>query len=105
MACKIILTNFNLGSFGCDTCIFNEYCLKGCFGAQYETLGDPFIPIPGVCNFFKQKSSFLLDYYTKLGVIDYLKTITSAEEEYPRIIKFLNMYDNWKREEENKHVG
>lgn len=105
MACKIILTNFNLGSFGCDTCVFNEYCLKGCFGAQYEVLGDPFIPIPGVCNFFKQKNSFLLNYYTKLGVIDYLKTITFAEEEYPRITKFLNMYDNWKREEENKHVG
>lgn len=96
MACKILLTNFNLGSFGCDTCVFNEFCLKGCLGAQYEEQGDPFIPVPNVCEFFKAKYGFLLTYYEQLGVIDYLKTITPYELEYPRIRKFLNMYDAWK---------
>lgn len=104
MASKIILTNFNLGSFGCDTCTFNEFCLKGCLGAQYEEQGDPFIPVPNVCEFFTKKYSFLLSYYEELGVIDYLMTITPLEQEYPRVDKFLNMYRAWKKKEGKKKL-
>ena len=105
MANKIIMSNFNLASFGCDTCTFNEFCLKGCYGAQYEEQGDPFIPIPNVCEFFKEKNGFLLTYYEKLGVIDYLKTISPLEYGYPRIRKFLHLYNTWKREEGKTYVA
>lgn len=105
VACQILMANFNLSSIGCDTCTFNDYCLKGCYGAQYEELGDPFIPIPNVCNFFKQKNSFLCWYYEKLGVIDYLRTVTPMEKEYSRVHKWLNFFDNWKKKEGKNYVG
>lgn len=105
MACKILMSNFNLASFGCDTCTFNEYCLKGCYGAQYEEQGDPFIPAPNVCNFFKEKYGFLLWYYEKLGVIDYLYTVTQLEKEYDRVRKWLQFYETWKKREGKNYVG
>lgn len=104
MACKILMSNFNLASFGCDTCTYNEYCLKGCYGTQYEEQGDPFIPVPNVCHYFNEKLSFLLGYYEQLGVIAYLKTFTPLEQAYPRIRKFLNFYDNWKSKEGKYYV-
>lgn len=105
MACKILMSNFNLASFGCDTCTFNAYCLKGCYGAQYEEQGDPFIPIPSVCNFFKEKNGFLLHYYESIGVIDYLRTFSPLEQGYPRIKRFLNFYDMWKQREGKNYVA
>lgn len=99
MAVKILMSNFNLASFGCDTCVYNDYCLKGCFGAQYEELGDPFFPVPNVCKFFKNKYDFLLNKYTKMGVIDYLKTCTKYEQNYNNIAHFLEYYRRW--EEQN----
>lgn len=105
MANKILMSNFNLASFGCDTCTFNPYCLKGCYGAQYEEQGDPFIPIPNVCEFFKEKNSFLLSYYEQLGVIDYYKTFTPLEISYPRVKRFLDFYDTWKKKEGKNYVA
>lgn len=104
MACKVLMSNFNLASFGCDTCTFNNYCLKGCYGAQYEYQGDPFIPVPNVCEFFKSKYGFLCAYYEKLGVVDYLRTVTPMEKEYPRIRKWLNFFDAWKKKEGKNYV-
>lgn len=104
MACKILMSNFNLASFGCDTCTFNEFCLKGCYGAQYESQGDPFIPVPNVCEFFKSKYGFLLHYYEKLGVVDYLRSVSPLEKEYGRIAKWLQFFDNWKKKEGKNYV-
>lgn len=104
MACKILMSNFNLASFGCDTCVFNQYCLKGCYGAQYEEQGDPFIPVPNVCEFFKQKYGFLCYYYEKLGVIDYLRTVSPVEKEYTRVSKWLQFFDEWKKKEGKNYV-
>jgi len=95
MAVKILMSNFNLASFGCDTCLFNHYCLKGCYGSQYENMGDPFIPVPNICNFFKKKYSFLLQKYKDMGVFDYYKTIAPQELEYPRIKKLLDLFEEW----------
>ena len=102
MAIKILMTNFNEGSLKCDTCLFKNYCLKGCLGSQYETMGDPFIPNENICNFFKEKYSFLLKYYSDLGVIDYLKQVSPLEIDYSEIKPFLIFYENWKKE--NKEV-
>ena len=99
MAIKILMSNFNGCIHGCDSCVFCDYCLKGCFGAQIESVGDPFIPNPTVCKFFKEKYGHLIQKYKDLGVIDYYRTFTPYEEGYERVKKFLNMVDRW--EEKN----
>ena len=96
MAIKILMANFNKCINECDTCLYNEYCLKGCFGSQLEELGDPFIPIPNVCKFFSSKINFLLSKYEEMGIFDYYKTFTKFEVDYARIKKFLDFYAGWK---------
>lgn len=50
---------------GCINCIFNNICLKGCLGAQYETHGDLLIRCESVCKFFEEKYKKLFElYYT-----------------------------------------
>lgn len=97
IAVKILMANFNLCSFGCDSCIYNKYCLKGCHGMQCETMGDPFIPNPTVCKFFKAKYSSLIEKYKKLGVIEYLKTITKYEKDYEIVKNFLTLVENYEK--------
>ena len=98
-AIKILLGNqkFNLG---CTTCIFKDYCLKGCYGAQIEANKDPLVTIPTICNFFKEKYLFLLKKYQDLGVIDYLKTVNPYSPSYLRIQNFLNFYEGVKKQYE-----
>lgn len=43
--------------------------MKGCRGAQFEANCDPNIPIPDVCELFKQKINFLLKSYSKIGLL------------------------------------
>lgn len=102
VAIKILMANFNLCSFGCDTCTFNNYCLKGCHGMQYESMGDPFIPNPNICYFFKRKYSFLIEKYKELGVIDYLKTVSDYEQFYDIVQDFLTLV---KKYEKSKQCG
>ncbi len=96
MAIKVLMNNIEIANFGCDTCIYNSYCLKGCLGSQYESTGDPWIPIPNVCRFFKTKYNFLLSKYEKLGVFEYCKTISPLELNYPEVAQMLQLYNNWK---------
>lgn len=105
MAIKVLMTNFNTGSYGCDTCLYCDYCLKGCMGSQIENMGDPIIPIPNVCEFFRSKYSHLLKVYNELGIIDYARTISPKELEYPEVHHLVEFYDRWAREEALKNVG
>lgn len=95
MAIAILMCNLNTGIPKCDTCIFNYCCLKGCFGSQIEVNGDPMYPIQNVCDFFASKYSHLIEKYKALGVVDYLRTISPMELDYPLVGKFLNFVDNW----------
>lgn len=99
-AIKILMSNFNLASYKCDTCLYNKFCLKGCFGSQYENLGDPFFPVKSVCNLFKKKYSYLLKRYEELGIIDYLYSFNKKEKDYERVKALLNFYEQWKQMEE-----
>ena len=75
MAIKMLMGNIHYCINKCDTCPINHYCLKGCYGSQLETLKDPFFPIESVCNLFKAKFTTLVEFYSQLGVYDYLTTI------------------------------
>ena len=98
LAIEILMGNLNTTIPKCDACIFNYCCLKGCFGSQIEVNGDPMFPVQNVCDFFIYKYGRLIEKYEKLGMIDYLKTITSYEQNYYRVEKFLKMVEGWKKQ-------
>ena len=98
MAVKILMGNLLLCEHGCDTCIFNNCCIHGCYGSQLESTGDPFFPIESVCNMLKAKHAFLLQQYEDMGIIDYLKTITPYEKDYDDVRRILKVYELWVQE-------
>lgn len=87
-AIRILMANNTYASLGCDSCIYNKHCLKGCFGSQYESTGDPFTPIPSVCKFFKAKYNFLVKKYINLGIYDIINKITPYNMHFDRIHTF-----------------
>ena len=91
MAIRILFCNNRLCSFKCDTCVFKDYCLQGCFGAQLEANKDPFICIESVCDFFEQKYVHLIKKYIDYGVIDLLAGRKPHEVDYIAAKKFLNL--------------
>lgn len=95
-AIRILMANNNLCHLGCDVCPIAEYCLKGCYGSQYEETNDPFIPSANVCHFFKEKWKNLMYYYKEIGVLDALAKISPYNEHYEEIQKFLQFYERIK---------
>lgn len=89
MANRILLMNNDLGHPKCDTCIYNDYCAKGCFGSQLEIEKDPFMPIDSVCNLFKAKIKTVVQYYKEKGILEELKKIPNYNANYINIQKFL----------------
>lgn len=91
MAIRILFANNNLCHLGCDSCVFNPHCMKGCFGSQLETVQDPFIPVPNICNFFKKKITNLLNRYEEYGVFEIAKDINPYSSTFIRaqnLLKF-----------------
>lgn len=62
--------NTMLGAPKCGTCVYNQYCTRGCYGSQYETNKDFLMPCSTVCNLYKAKLIFLYEKYTKMGIFD-----------------------------------
>jgi radical SAM protein with 4Fe4S-binding SPASM domain len=85
MATRVLMSNNTYCTLGCDVCKYRTVCLKGCFGAQYEVLGDPFYPIQNICDFFTAKYSFLTQKYIDMGVMEYLNSYTPYYLFYPRV--------------------
>ena len=50
----------------CSSCPAEGFCLKQCFGAQYETSGEILLPINSVCELYKARISFLALKYRKI---------------------------------------
>ena len=51
----------------CDVCPINKYCIRGCYGAQFEAHKELFYPCETVCNLFKAKTYFLYKKYRKMS--------------------------------------
>lgn len=90
----LLFAVYGLGYKGhpkCDVCNFNEYCLKGCYGAQFEANKELFFPCSTVCDLYKTKILFLYmkckDIANDLNNIeinnklDYIKGIFKEEKE------------------------
>ena len=82
MASRILFQDSILCSPGCDSCPYNSFCLRGCYGAQREAEKDPFMPIESVCRLFKGKIDFLIDKLQALGVWDILRDLSPANARY-----------------------
>lgn len=75
----------------CNNCVINKYCLKGCYGAQYETTGELFYPIDSVCNLYKARTIYLrkkiLDFAKKYDLEKYIEfSLNDFEERYQSLI-------------------
>lgn len=87
MATRCLMTNNQYGTLKCDVCPINNFCLKGCFGSQYETLGDPFYPIENICEFFISKFNFLIKKYVDMGILEFIDSYTPYFIHYPTLQK------------------
>lgn len=53
----------------CTTCDYRDFCIKGCFGAQYEYSGEILQPIASVCKLEQAKINTLLELYNNYGIL------------------------------------
>ena len=97
-ASKIYFSNNLTSHHGCDVCQYNGFCLRGCFGEQYENTEDAFMPDPIVCNMFKTKYNHLIDVYVGLGVFEYMSKISSSDFRYIMCQQILLQVDRVQKE-------
>lgn len=77
----------------CGGCPYNSYCLKGCYGSQFENTGDLFYPCSTVCDLYQAKIIFLYHKYGKLGLID--KEHDAGYYEMIEKVKNSKEYQKW----------
>ncbi len=66
----------------CENCSINKICDRGCYGSQYETMGDPFIPIPEVCAVQFARTKGVLDIiYERNRENEFLQNFTPPTRE------------------------
>jgi len=73
----------------CQTCIIKYLCNKQCLGAQYETTGDLFTPIPTVCRMEHAKIISILRSFERIGVLSYI--FEGLSEKKKNCLKILRM--------------
>jgi radical SAM protein with 4Fe4S-binding SPASM domain len=66
---NIINNNKNFRA-GCSNCEIKNFCMQGCYGAQFESTGDPFSTIPSVCSLLKSKFYYLINKYNETGILN-----------------------------------
>lgn len=64
----------------CEHCPLNSMCSFGCLGAQYETTGDLFTPIPTVCMLEHGKVFQLIRSFQDVDVLNDIKARVSPEK-------------------------
>lgn len=92
VATKVMLCNPNNSIHGCDRCKYKKICMKGCFGSQYESTNELFMPIECVCDMFRTKYDFLLNKYKKMGVWDEAEKLLSEGLTYYNIRDYYDTY-------------
>ena len=99
MAIRVLYTNDLLASPRCDICKYSPYCMRGCFGSQYEINHDPFFVNETVCKLFKVRIHTIIDLLRKDGIIDILKEVQSTHPMYERIKKHLDFMEDLEKNE------
>ncbi len=65
---QIWLSN-HTGSAKCGACPYVSYCMKGCFGSQFESTRELLYPCGTVCDLYKAKFIFLYHKYSKMNIL------------------------------------
>jgi hypothetical protein len=55
-------------------------CMSGCLGAQFETMGDPFIPIPSVCALEHGKVKAQIEFLEENNIFDDLTKYFNSDQ-------------------------
>lgn len=66
----------------CEMCLIKPLCSFGCLGAQLETTGDLFTPIPTVCRLQHAKINSMIKVYKELGLLDFILNRINSEKAY-----------------------
>jgi hypothetical protein len=74
----------------CCTCDYRDFCIKGCFGAQYEYSGEILQPIPSVCKLEKAKIDTLIELYNTYGIISEGIKKEIIPKDFEAVIKYLS---------------
>ena len=80
------------GRMKCDSCPIADYCMRGCYGAQYEATNEIFYPIESVCNLFYAKLIFLFSKYSKM--IEDNKNLLPDKKDIQNVKQILHSIDN-----------
>lgn len=96
IATKILLSNQRKSHHGCDTCWNVNSCIRGCFGAQYEYGGEPFMPLRSVCKLFKAKTQFLMKWYRDNGIIDAINQFAKKDGQIS-VLNYLKVFEEAER--------
>jgi radical SAM protein with 4Fe4S-binding SPASM domain len=68
----------------CSTCDIKNICIGGCLGSQYESMNDPFIPIPTVCAAEHAKVRAIVEGWTEIGVFNDIMSSMGLDEDQKR---------------------
>lgn len=82
IATKMLFSNHFTSIHGCDVCAYKGICMRQCFGEQYESTDEIFMPDPIVCNMFKAKYNFLIDTYDQMGLLRHMSQIPASDTRY-----------------------
>lgn len=74
----------------CAKCIYRNFCMKGCWGAQYEVTGELYEPSINTCAMLKTKYKTIFTLYFNYGIIESaVKQKLISELEYDHIKEVL----------------
>ena len=91
---QIWLNNYT-GVSKCNCCPYNSYCLKGCYGSQFESTGDILYPCETVCELYKARIMLLYAKYTAKNLLDlegedaYFKALIDSVKETEEYKKWM----------------
>ncbi|MCK9187245.1 MAG: hypothetical protein PHS16_01875 [Candidatus Colwellbacteria bacterium] len=66
----------------CEQCPLKKICSFGCLGSQLEITGDPFTPIPSVCQMEHIKVFTLIKKHRKMGILEPILSRIGEEKAY-----------------------
>ena len=94
------MTNTNLQP-KCVSCIYRDFCMKGCLGAQYETTGELYEPSINVCRMLKVKYRTLFNLYQEYNIFNQAKQQNLLSKEFQEKIEFVLKHMGKRTEYEN----
>lgn len=99
-----IINQSTKGMMRCNSCSIDHYCIRGCYGAQYEASKELFYPCETVCRFNKIRLLFLYEkvksIYQKYNLSNKITIDYKQNELEDTINKVLEEEDmlKWKQE-------